>query len=217
MTDTNPLRHSPVDLTTTKGRRTQIRCHGGYNELVTLASAELVEDEVRNFARFTLSRKLARVEATLVPILEGASEFSNDLTRYLGEECAHVARNSFLASKYGAGTIGGTVNFRAGQLNPDLIRDKHVVVCDDICDSGETVKVVVGEIESLKPKAITTVFLTRKVGKLQMMEPDFWLFELDPSVWAVGHGMDLQFKYRHLRGIFDSCVDNYDKQGNRTR
>lgn len=211
-----PVPHVPVSLVNVVGRPTPVSAHGETINLVNLASEKLVDHEIDLFATQTLSRLIGTQSATLVPILEGAGMFHYDLLHYLSRQCASVATNSVKASKYGIGRLAGAVDFQPWQFNPELITDQFVVVIDDICDSGDTAKVVTDEIAKLNPKEVVTVFLTRKVGIKQAIEPDYWLFELDPSVWAVGHGMDHQFRLRHLRGIFDIQLENYE-HGRRIR
>ncbi len=115
----------------------------------------------------------------------------------------------------GAQQTEGLVYLPEWQFDPDLVRDRHVVIVDDILDTGETARAVWNEVEKLKPAEITTVFLVRKVDTEQVIEPDYWIFDIDPRVWAVGRGMDHCFQLRQLRGLFDQREENYDRFGRR--
>ncbi len=210
------LKHLPIDLTKVEGRHTTIPCHRDEFKLVSLASAEKVDHAISEFVRDHLIWDLQLANTTLLPILEGGAVFHTDILRELGE-CRSVASNSIKASRYHSGLEGGDVSLFPLQLEPDLIRDRHVVIIDDILDTGETALRAFKEVEKLKPLEITTVFLTRKVGKRQVIEPDYWLFEIDPRVWAVGRGMDYRYQLRQLRGILDLHSENYDRQGRRIR
>ena len=86
---------------------------------------------------------------------------------------------------------------------------------DDVLNSGMTAHAVCNAIIELNPSRITIVFLARKRGVHHSLQPDFCLFEVDASVWTVGHGMDYLNNYRHLSGIFDARANHYDRHGRR--
>jgi hypoxanthine phosphoribosyltransferase len=92
---------------------------------------------------------------------------------------------------------------RPGQLEindsmlPD-IRDRDVLLLDDIFDTGHTLANLISRIEALGPRSVRSAVLLRKLGRCEVeMQPDHVAFEI-PDVFVVGYGLDYQDSYRHL-------------------
>jgi hypoxanthine phosphoribosyltransferase len=86
------------------------------------------------------------------------------------------------------------VNF---ELVPDL-QGRHVLLLDDILDTGRTLSALVDQIKQLGPLSVRSVVLLRKVGRQSVaFEPDYCGFEI-PDVFVVGYGLDYNDEFRHL-------------------
>ena len=78
------------------------------------------------------------------------------------------------------------------------VRDRHVLLVDDIFDSGRTLWEVVPEFDNLRAKSVHTAVLLKKQGRAEVnMQPDFAAFEI-PNEFVVGYGMDYRDRYRNL-------------------
>jgi hypoxanthine phosphoribosyltransferase len=86
-------------------------------------------------------------------------------------------------------------------INTDMltdIRDRHVLLVDDIFDTGHTLDELLPQIDDLGPASIRTAVLLRKTGQSQVaLKPDYVGFEI-PNVFVVGFGLDFRDAYRNL-------------------
>ncbi len=129
----------------------------------------------------------------LVPILSGSLIFTADLMR----ELPFVMRIAVLSvSSYrGASTQGGTPNI-VQDLKLD-IRGRHVLVVDDILDTGNTLRMVMGKLAERGPASLRMCVLLRKKDKAPSdLKADFVGFDID-DVFVVGYGLDYNDQYRN--------------------
>jgi hypoxanthine phosphoribosyltransferase len=133
-------------------------------------------------------------EVLLVCVLKGAFMFLADLTRVL--TIPH--RVDFIAlSSYGAkGTRQGAV-----RLVLDLresIRGRHVLVVEDIVDTGNTFSYLLEMLDARHPASLRTCTLvTKPERRAKDVRLDYVGFEI-PDVWVVGYGLDYKERYRTL-------------------
>ena len=101
------------------------------------------------------------------------------------------------ASSYGAGTSS------SGQVNitKDLIEDiegKHVIVVEDIIDTGRTLSLLLDNLRARKPKSLKLcTLLDKPERRVVPVEVDYNGFVI-PNKFVVGFGMDYAQKYRNL-------------------
>lgn len=132
-------------------------------------------------------------ELLLVGVLRGAFIFLADLARRLT-----VARRiDFVAlSSYDRGTVSKGV-----RLIMDLrvdIAGRHVLLVEDIVDSGHTLSYLVALLGARGPASLKTCALTRKPDRLEVgLKLDYVGFDI-PDRWVVGYGLDYNDKYRAL-------------------
>jgi hypoxanthine phosphoribosyltransferase len=80
---------------------------------------------------------------------------------------------------------------------PDL-KGRHVLLLDDILDTGQTLSKLVPYLQAFNPLSIRVAVLLRKRGRQQVpFEPDFCGFEI-PDAFVIGYGLDYNDEYRHL-------------------
>ncbi len=161
--------------------------------LEILISAERIQARVTELARQITADYRPR-PITVIGVLNGSVIFLADLIRRLE---LPVRIGMIQASSYrGTATEPGQL-----QVNPELLpdlRDRHVLLLDDILDTGRTLSQLVEHIRRLGPASLKVAVLLRKIGRQQIpFEPDYCGFEI-PDRFVVGYGLDFNDEYRQL-------------------
>lgn len=145
-----------------------------------------------------LAEKIARDydgrPVTVVGILTGCLMFTADIVRRIDLPI----RVAFItASSYrGESTVGGLLQIR-DDLLPD-ISGRHILVLDDILDTGKTLARVVAHLVDRGAASVKVGVLLRKVGRQEVpFEPDYVGFTI-PDKFVIGYGLDYNDEYRHL-------------------
>lgn len=161
--------------------------------LEPLISEERIEQRVAELAA-RIDRDYAEAdEIVFVGVLKGAFIFLADLTRRL-----RVPRRvEFVAvSSYGGEGPAGEVRLELDLRHP--IVDRHVIVVDDILDTGRTLLYLRRLFEAQGPRSLSTCVLVRKTGAAEVAyEPDYVGFDI-PDKWVVGYGLDFREQHRTL-------------------
>src|SRR5262245_51259512 len=158
-----------------------------------LLPAERVQQRVAELAQQIAADYEGR-PVTIVGVLTGCMIFLADLVRHLDVPL----RIAFLqASSYrGAVTTPGPLRIDPGLL-PDL-DGRHVLLVDDILDTGRTLEKVHAHVHGLGVASLRTAVLLRKAGRQEVaFEPDYCGFTI-PDAFVVGYGLDFHDEYRHL-------------------
>jgi hypoxanthine phosphoribosyltransferase len=128
----------------------------------------------------------------IIGILKGAFIFLADLTRHL--KVTHTV--DFMAlSSYGKTTTTGAVRILMDLREP--IEGKHVLVVEDIVDTGNTLNYLHRVIKGRKPASMRTCALLQKKRQGIDILIDYLGFNI-PDEWVVGYGLDFGEKYRTL-------------------
>lgn len=134
------------------------------------------------------------VGITAVAVLTGSVVFLSDLIRHLPLrlEIGYIAVSSYM----GANTTPGETTLGATSL-PE-VRDRHVLIVDDILDTGRTLRLVQQMLQDRQPASLRTAVLLRKPDNAPKDVPvDFVGFDVD-DVFVVGYGLDFDGHYRNL-------------------
>jgi hypoxanthine phosphoribosyltransferase len=133
----------------------------------------------------------------LVGVLKGAVMVMADLARSLDR---HVEMDWMAISSYGSGTKSSGVVRILKDLDTDL-NGRHVLVVEDIIDTGLTLSWLIANLRSRGPSSVEIATLLRKPEALQMdVDVKYVGFDI-PNAFVVGYGLDYNEKYRNLRGI----------------
>ncbi|MGP1346696.1 MAG: hypoxanthine phosphoribosyltransferase [Phycisphaerales bacterium] len=137
--------------------------------------------------------------AVLIPILTGAMVFTADLIRQMHLK---LSLELIAVSSY----PGQTTESRGASIRgaiPQQLAGKHVIIVDDILDSGQTIALVKQAIAEQNPASIRTcVLLSKPARRTVDLQPDHQGFEI-PDEFVVGYGLDYDGYYRNLPDI---CV-----------
>jgi hypoxanthine phosphoribosyltransferase len=134
-------------------------------------------------------------ELTVVAILHGSIVFMADLLRRIHLPLRIESIN--VASYHGGTSSSGAVEFNQLRL-PDL-RGQHVVVLDDILDSGRTLKVIKERLlEECQPLSVRScVLLSKTRERATEVNAEYVGFDVD-DCFVVGYGLDYKGRYRNL-------------------
>jgi hypoxanthine phosphoribosyltransferase len=169
-----------------------------------LLSAERIHERVGELATW-ISRDYAGVdELLLVGVLRGAFIFLADLSRRLTVPCSV----DFIAvSRYDRGsTPSGDVRLVMDLRVP--IAGRHVLLVEDIVDSGETLAYLTRTLRARNPASLKICALTRKTDRVPPeLRIDYVGFDI-PDRWVVGYGLDYENQLRTLPyiGMLDAAV-----------
>jgi len=130
----------------------------------------------------------------LVGVLQGAIPFIADLMRALPID---VTVDFLRASSYGGGTTSSGAVRMVADLSVD-VADRHVLVVDDIVDTGHTLAALKRTLEARRPRSVKTCVLLDKTGRRETeVQIDYVGFTI-PNVFVVGYGLDYDGLYRNL-------------------
>lgn len=162
----------------------------------TLITAEEIRDAVAELGE-RVSGELAGKPLTVLGVLTGSLVFLADLIRRID---VPLRVGLLQASSYrGAVTEPGKLVVDEGLL-PDLT-GRHVLLVDDIFDTGRTLETVVELIRARGPESVRSAVLLRKQGRRVVeYEPDLHCFDI-PDEFVVGYGLDYGDEYRNLPEI----------------
>jgi hypoxanthine phosphoribosyltransferase len=133
-------------------------------------------------------------ELTVIAVLNGSLMFMADLLRRiplpLKLDCLSVA------SYHGKAQTRGEVIFK--QVAPPDVADRHILILDDILDSGHTLAAIREKLETAKPRSIRVcVLLQKKKTRQRTADADYVGFEIEDE-FVVGYGLDFMERYRNL-------------------
>ena len=141
-----------------------------------------------------ISKDYQGKEIVAICVLKGAILFMADLARAVK---VPMALDFMAVSSYGNGTsTSGTVRILKDLDNS--IEGKHVLVVEDIIDSGVTLKYLLKNLKSRKPASIKLCTLLNKPERRRVeVDSDYCGFTV-PDYFLVGYGLDYAEKYRNL-------------------
>ncbi len=145
-------------------------------------------------------------EITVVAIINGAILFTADLLRQIPNP---IRLDCIRVSSYRNETKSHAKPKLLHSLSLDLT-NRHVLLIDDILDTGKTLSVVVDIIKKLNPASVRTCVLLDKKGRREVdFTADLVGFEI-PDKFVVGYGLDFAERYRNLPciGILKPALQN---------
>lgn len=130
----------------------------------------------------------------LIAVLRGAALFVADLARAI---TSPVEIDFMAVSSYGSSTQSSGVVRIIKDLD-ELIEDRNVLVVEDIIDTGLTLKYLMKNLASRKPKSLEIVSLLYKTNKQRVpIDCKYVGFDI-PDKFVVGYGLDYAERYRNL-------------------
>ncbi|MDH3621354.1 MAG: hypoxanthine phosphoribosyltransferase [Gammaproteobacteria bacterium] len=133
-------------------------------------------------------------ELVLVGVLKGSFIFLADLSRRLTipRTIEFIAVSSYGSGSRASGAVRLVMDVRGN------IEDKHVLIVEDIVDTGHTLKYLIGMLESHRPASVRTCALVRKADSAEVdVTVDYLGFDIG-NEWVVGYGLDYAEQNRTL-------------------
>lgn len=159
--------------------------------LTVIIPREEIDRAVRQLAAI-MSEQFSGKEPHFLVVMNGAFIFAADFLRAFQPECTI----SFIDVKSYSGINKGEL-----QINttfPD-VRNRHVIVVEDIVDSGETLAKLLSVLHELNTASVTSIALLNKQVP-HVADADMYALEV-PNVFVVGYGLDMDGRYRNLPDI----------------
>jgi hypoxanthine phosphoribosyltransferase len=155
--------------------------------------ADQIADKIAELAKL-IDADYADREPLLVGVLKGAAMFMSDLARAL----ERPSTMEFMAvSSYGSSTTSSGVVRILKDLDRD-IAGQHVLIVEDIIDSGLTLSWLLRNLASRNPASIEVVALLRKPDAIKVDVPVKYVGFDIPNEFVVGYGLDYAERYRNL-------------------
>jgi len=166
-------------------------------EFVILITAERIQRRVSELAR-EIETDYQGKKPVFIGVLNGAAMFATDLVRQFKSECELTFIR--VASYHGNTTSSGTVNSLIG-LKENL-DNRHVLIVEDIVDSGNTAMHLIKEIKQYNPASLKFATALFKPGSMKYdYRPDYIGFETGPD-FIIGYGLDYDGLGRNLNDIY---------------
>ena len=161
-----------------------------------LFTEDQIQDKLAELAK-QIEADYEGKDILMVGILRGAVMVMADLARTFHR---HVEMDWMAVSSYGSGTKSSGVVRILKDLDTD-ITGRHVVIVDEIIDTGLTLSWLTSNLSSRAPASVEICTLLRKPDALQMpVEVRYVGWDI-PNEFVVGYGLDYKERYRNLRDI----------------
>lgn len=162
-------------------------------KLSTLINEEQLQKRVREMGH-KLTEKLKGQDIIAICVLKGSFIFYADLIRSLETDvkCEFLGVSSYHNAMKSSGEVKLTLDLS------QPIEGKHILLIEDIVDTGLTMNYLIRNLESRSPKSLTTVALLHKPEAMKVeTKLDLVGFEIT-NEFVVGYGLDYQGYYRNL-------------------
>ena len=169
----------------------------GTEKFVPYLTAEVIQKRVAELGK-QLSEEYKSKLPIFIGVLNGSFMFMADLLKNISINCE---MDFFKLSSYGDTKISSGKVKLVKDLNAD-ITDRHLIIVEDIVDSGLSIKYIEELIAEHKPASKKVASLLYKPDSLKYdVKIDYIGFEI-PSKFVIGYGLDYAQKYRNLPSIY---------------
>jgi hypoxanthine phosphoribosyltransferase len=157
-------------------------------------SAEAIANRVTEMGREIAQAYPAEEAVLVLGLLKGSFIFMADLVRHIARP---LTLDFLVAASYGAGTVSsGDVQLL---YDPDsTLHDKHVILVEDIVDSGTTMNRLIPMLEARGPRSLEICALLHKRIAAHLVKEPRWVGFEAPREFLVGYGLDHSENFRNL-------------------
>lgn len=169
----------------------------GTEKFIPMLSQETIQKRIEEMGK-EISEEYKTKLPIFIGILNGSFMFMSDLMKNININCEI---DFFKLSSYGDEKISSGRVKLVKDLNAD-ITDRHLIIVEDIVDSGLSIKYVSEMIQSHNPASVKVVTLLLKPESLKYeVKIDYIGFKI-PNKFVIGYGLDYAQKYRNLSSIY---------------
>lgn len=169
----------------------------GNEKFVPYLSEEKIQKRIDKLGE-QISEEYKTKLPIFIGVLNGSFMFLSDLLKRLDINCEV---DFFKLSSYGDEKISSGRVKLLKELNAD-VTDRHIVIVEDIVDSGLSIKYIGDLFKEHKPASVKVVSLLIKPGSLKYeVKIDYIGFEISDK-FVIGYGLDYAQKYRNLKSIY---------------
>ncbi len=133
----------------------------------------------------------------MVSVLKGGFIFLADLVRAIS---IPIEIDFMEVSSYGDGTVSSGVVRILEDLSLN-IEDRHILIVEDIIDTGHTLRYIIENLKTRHPKSVKICTLLDRRGRREVEIPLDYVGFVVPDKFVIGYGLDLAQKYRNLSYI----------------
>jgi len=169
-----------------------------------ILSEKEIQERIKELAEQISSDYADAERIYLIGILKGAFIFLADLCRHL--TVPHVVDFMSLSSYGKAGSVSGAVRLMLDLRDP--IINEHVIIVEDIVDSGQTLEYLHQALQGREPASMRTCALLEKNRENLEVPVDYLGFTI-PDVWVVGYGLDYTDRHRTLPFVAELKPEAY--------
>lgn len=169
--------------------------HKGMKSTI-LFSSEDIQKTVKSLAN-TIASEYKGKKLVLVGVLDGSFIFMADLSRAIFKAGLTDFEITFVGiSSYGNNTKTSG-NFKITKELTTSITNKHVLLVEDVIDTGLTLEFLISRIQRQSPALLKICTLLSKTARRKVLVPiDFVGFEIKEDVWIEGYGLDTKHEGR---------------------
>lgn len=155
-----------------------------------------IQKEVEKAAKW-INMQQYEQKPVMIGILNGCIRFYSDLMYYLDidVDIDFLALSSYDSTK-------SSNNIKILKELKKTLKNRDVIVVEDIVDSGNSIKFIENYIKMQNPKSIKYVVLVTRKNKKSPINLDYTCLEIQDE-FIVGYGFDAYEKHRNLNGIFE--------------
>ena len=163
------------------------------DKIEVLIDEEKLQSRIKELAK-EIKNDYGDEEVVFVSVLKGAIFFTVDLMKdYDGDAIIDVVRVSSYVGENSTGIIELKV-----PLKEENVKDKNIILVEDIVDTGRTFNYLVDYVKQMNPKSIKTcVMLDKPSRRVVDFKADYVGFSID-DLFVVGYGLDYDENYRNL-------------------
>lgn len=175
--------------------------------LATIFDASAIATRVAELAA-EIDEKYYGEQLVAICVLKGAFMFFSDLVRQIKNPALEL--DFVRLSSYGMNSASSKHVIFSKDIEVDIL-DKHILVVEDIIDSGHTMRFLLDQLEARKPRSIAVAALVDKHERREAgVRVHFAGFQL-PDGFIVGYGMDYAERFRGMPEICELTMLNADQ------